>query len=273
MAAVVIIVTAVASIFTGGAASALAPVLIGEFFGAIGGAAGGAISGSGIGKGALIGAVVGGITGGMSPPGVSSSVSSTVSKEATTIFAKQVINEVTTWSLSSGVTYSITSQVVQSTTISAWSAVVSSGVGAGASVINGMVSTAYAAENNGEKREGLYRGYSGIVTNNDFHEGFQIISNDKSISGRWEFDVYPRTPLVKADAARGKFVMGTWYERTESFDTLKLISNNLDVMKAAQRDVQAQLGKIKIYNVYGIPNNCRTETNRLINRAKMAGNQ
>jgi hypothetical protein len=240
----------------------------GEISGAFSGGIAAAVSGGNVGRGLLTGTIAGGISGGaLGPPG---SITETVltPAEACTV----------TGGLESGFTigYSIaTSEVTRHTASMASIAlhsIATSGAGAGRAVINEMVSNAYAAENDGNKKDGLYRGYSGIVTNNDFHEGFQIISNDNTISGRWEFDVYPKTPLVKADASRGRFVLGTWYERTDPFDTLKFVSDNVNVMKAARIDVQSRLGKIEIYNIYGIPGNCRTATNQLINRAKKTGN-
>ncbi len=109
VAAVIMVVTAIASIFTGGPASPLAPVLVGEFFGALGGAAGAAMSGGSIGAGMLTGTIVGGITGGVIGPG--SSTSTTITETFTSSWTKIGSGDMARWVSSTLITRTITTTI------------------------------------------------------------------------------------------------------------------------------------------------------------------
>lgn len=124
-----------------------------------------------------------------------------------------------------------------------------------------------------EREVALYRGYSDILTAEDAHEGVEIADNYQEMSGRWEYDVYPKTPFTKGQAASGKLVSGTWYTRNKPFMKLEVASKNLKVVTAAYNDVQSRLGKIGFYHLLGLPSSCRTEAERLINRALRVAQQ
>jgi len=257
-AVAIIVVTAVANVFTGGA---LTPILMGEIFGAIGGAAGAAATGGDIGRGMLIGTVVGGITGGIMGPG--SAPAGAASSNSLIIPTDLAL---------SGIGTSITVVAQQAVIPAAMQAIIASGVGAGAGVINGMLTSsgtgvAFAAEANSDRKVGLYRGYSDIGPLNDAHKGIEITDTYGEISGRWEYDVYPDTPITKIKASSGELVSGTWRVRSYPFANIKEVSNNIGVTTAAYNDVQAQLGRIKSYHISGFPSNCRTEAERVVSRA------
>jgi hypothetical protein len=162
-AVAIIVVTAVANVFTGGA---LTPVLMGEIFGAIGGAAGAAATGGDIGRGMLIGTVVGGVTGGILGPGSAPAGAGSGSGGGAAAgggFIQAGVGETATWSLSAA--SASATEVASAVAMPAWTSVIASGVvGGGSAVINGMTSTAYAAENNGSKS--ISDGNSGKASNN-----------------------------------------------------------------------------------------------------------
>ena len=134
----IIVVTAVANIFTGGA---LTPILMGEIFGAIGGAAGAAATGGDIGRGMLMGTVIGGITGGVLGPGSApAGAASSGSASAPLIIPTDL-------ALSGIGIPNIVAVSEQAVMPAAMQAIITSGVGAGAAVINIIVPNAYAAEN------------------------------------------------------------------------------------------------------------------------------
>ena len=115
---------------------------------------------------------------------------------------------------------------------------------------------------------GLYRGYNDIAPGDLAHEGIEIVDSSGELSGRWEFDTIRKDPITKLDVLRGLPVDGAWQVRSQPFQKLIPESNSLAVVKSAYNDIQSQLGKVQIYGITGIPTNCRTATNRVIDDAK-----
>ena len=130
-------ITAVAMIATGGTASPLLPILVGEFCGVAGGAAGAAITGGDIGSGMFGGAVTGGITGGILGP-VSGSAGSSGGTWITQTVNPGIVDLAQTTFAIIPASASPTGMVAAV----AGNAIISSGVGAGGAILSNIVTSA-----------------------------------------------------------------------------------------------------------------------------------
>ena len=120
---------------------------------------------------------------------------------------------------------------------------------------------------------GLHKGYSDITSlGKDLHHGVETTDNYWEYNIRAEFD--PAGPVSKAFAHTGAPVLGKWKVRNIPFQSLsKSISSNLTVIKAAHANITSQVGKLQIYGLGGIPNNCRTAAETEIRRALRTAQQ
>jgi len=140
--------------------------------------------------------------------------------------------------------------------------------------MHGLSGAAIGPETGVKREVGLHRGYSDITpVGKNLHEGIEITDNWRDLSGRWEFDALD-SQFFRDRARAGQFTLGAWKTRATSFQHLgPSVTNNLTSVTAAYGDVNSQLGKIKIYHASGIPNNCRTESERVIFRALRVENK